>query len=38
MREQEADHEIRVIDLSAKDTPYSDIVEAVFSNDRVISW
>ena len=35
---QSKDNDVRIIDLSKKDVSYEDIVEAVFSYDRVVSW
>lgn len=32
------EHEVRVIDLSKGGVSYDDIVEAIFSNDKVVSW
>ncbi|MEW6118127.1 MAG: hypothetical protein AB1553_14705 [Nitrospirota bacterium] len=38
IRVQSEDHEINVIDLPGRTISYEDIVDAVFSCDRVISW
>lgn len=38
IREQSEDHEINVIDLPSRAISYEDIVDAIFSCDRVISW
>jgi hypothetical protein len=35
---QSKEHEVRVVDLSKKELPYEDIVDAIFSYDRVVSW
>lgn len=35
---QSKDNEVRIIDLSKKDVSYEDIIDAVFSYDRVMSW
>lgn len=35
---QSKDHEVKVIDLSKKETSYESIVDDIFSFDRVISW
>jgi hypothetical protein len=38
IRVQSADHDVKVIDLSRKDVSYEDIIEEIFSRDRVFSW
>jgi hypothetical protein len=35
---QSGDNEIRVIDLTERTESYEDIVDDIFSFDRVISW
>ena len=35
---QSEENEIKVIDLKNKETSYEDIIDEIFSNDRVISW
>jgi hypothetical protein len=35
---QGKDNEIKVIDLSKKDASYEDVIEEIFSSDKVISW
>jgi hypothetical protein len=35
---QSKEHEVRVVDLSKKEVSYEDIIDAVFSYDRVVSW
>lgn len=35
---QSKDNEIEVIDLSKKEKKYEEIVDNIFSNERVISW
>jgi hypothetical protein len=35
---QSAEHDVRVIDLSKKDVAYEDIIDEIFSRDRVVSW
>lgn len=35
---QSKDNEIKVIDLTKKDMSYEDIIDDIFSYDRVISW
>jgi hypothetical protein len=35
---QSKESEVRVVDLSKKDTSYEDIIDAVFSCDKVVSW
>lgn len=32
------EHEIKVIDLQKKETAYEDIIDEIFSNERVVSW
>lgn len=32
------EHEIEVVDLKKSDTSYEDLVDRIFSYDRVISW
>ncbi|MFZ5996529.1 MAG: hypothetical protein ACOYW7_03470 [Nitrospirota bacterium] len=38
IRIQSEAHEVTVIDLPARTISYEDIVDAIFSCDRVISW
>jgi hypothetical protein len=38
IRLQSADHDVKVIDLSQKDVSYEDIIDEIFSRDRVVSW
>ncbi len=35
---QSKEHEVRIVDLSKKELSYGDIVDAIFSYDRVVSW
>lgn len=35
---QSKDNEVKVIDLSKKEASYEDVVEEIFSSDKVISW
>jgi hypothetical protein len=35
---QSKEHEVRVVDLSKKEVSYEEIVNAIFSYDRVVSW
>lgn len=35
---QSQDHEIKVIDLSTKETPYDAVIDEIFSSDRVVTW
>ncbi len=35
---QSENHEIKVIELSKRESLYEDIIEDIFSCDRVISW
>jgi hypothetical protein len=35
---QSKDNEVKVIDLSKKNVSYENIIDEIFSNDRVISW
>jgi len=35
---QAKEHEVKVLDLSKKDVSYENIVDNIFSFDRVISW
>jgi hypothetical protein len=37
-RIQAEDNEVDTIDLSVNDLSYENIVDAIFSHDRVISW
>ena len=32
------EHEVRIVDLSVGDISYDDLVDDIFSYDRVISW
>ena len=32
------EHEIKVIDLTKKDASYDNVIDGIFSSDRVISW
>ncbi len=38
IRVQSEEHDVRIIDLSKNEMSYEDIVEAIFSSDRVVSW
>lgn len=38
IREHQKSHEVKVIDLSAANVSYEEIVDDIFSFDRVISW
>ncbi len=35
---QSAEHEITVIELAKKDVSYDEVVDAIFANDKVVSW
>lgn len=35
---QSKDNEVRIIDLSKKDVSYDDVIDAIFSYDKVVSW
>jgi NADH dehydrogenase FAD-containing subunit len=35
---QAKEHEVKVIDLSEKEISYENIIDDIFSYDRVISW
>jgi hypothetical protein len=35
---QSEEHEIKIIDLQKKEAAYEDIVDEIFSNERVVSW
>jgi hypothetical protein len=35
---QSEEHEIKIIDLQNKEAAYDDIVDEIFSNERVVSW
>lgn len=35
---QSKENEVRIIDLSRKDATYEDIVDAIFSYEKVVSW
>ncbi len=35
---QARDHELTVIDLSKEEKSYEEVVDAIFSHDRVLSW
>jgi hypothetical protein len=35
---QSAGNDIKVIDMSKKEASYEDIIDEIFSRDRVISW
>ena len=35
---QSEDNEIRIIDLQKKETSYEDIIDEIFTNERVVSW
>ncbi len=35
---QSKDNEIKVIELSKKEISYEDIIDEIFSHDKVISW
>ncbi len=35
---QSEEHEIKIIDLHKKEAAYEDIVDDIFSNERVVSW
>ncbi|MCL4492875.1 MAG: hypothetical protein M1510_13430 [Nitrospirae bacterium] len=38
IREQSKVSEVKVIDLSKRETSYESVVDYIFSYDRVISW
>ncbi len=35
---QSADNEVKVIDLSKKESSYETVVDEIFSHDKVVSW
>jgi hypothetical protein len=35
---QSKEHEVTVIELFSKDTHYEDVIDDIFSHDRVVSW
>jgi len=35
---QSRDHEVEVVDLSGVDIHYDELVDSIFSSDKVISW
>lgn len=35
---QSRDNDVKVIDISKKTISYEDIIDEIFSNDRVVSW
>lgn len=35
---QSKENEVKTIDLSTKDVSYEDVVDAIFSYDKVVSW
>lgn len=38
LRLQAAEHEVEVVDLSSPDISYEDLIDKIFSSDKVISW
>jgi hypothetical protein len=38
IRVQSAGHDVKVIDLSEGDMSYEDIIDEIFSRERVVSW
>jgi hypothetical protein len=38
IRVQLAGHDVKVIDLSKGDMSYEDIIDEIFSRERVVSW
>jgi hypothetical protein len=36
--EQSKDHEVKIIELFNKQVSYKDVIEDIFSHDKVISW
>ncbi len=38
VRLQAAKHEVSIIDATRGDLSYEDIVDALFANDRVVTW
>lgn len=38
INEQQIDNDVVIIDLSKKNSSYTDIVDAIFCSDRVMSW
>jgi hypothetical protein len=38
IRVQSAGHDVKVIDLSKGDMSYEDIIDEIFSRERVVSW
>ncbi len=35
---QSKEHDVKVIDLSGNDISYEEVIEEIFSRDRVVSW
>ena len=35
---QSKENEVKVIELSKKEVPYSELIDDIFSFDRVVSW
>lgn len=35
---QSKDHEVKVVDLSKKETSHETLVDEIFSHDKAISW
>jgi hypothetical protein len=35
---QSRNHEVKVIELYKKQVTYNDVIDEIFSNDKVVSW
>ena len=35
---QSKEHDVKVVNLSKKETSYETVIDEIFSNDKVISW
>jgi hypothetical protein len=35
---QSESHTVKIVDLSQKDTSYENLIDEIFSYDRVVSW
>jgi len=35
---QSKNHEVKIINLKKKDISYEDVIDEIFSHDKVISW
>lgn len=38
IEQQSKKNEVKVIDLTKKDISYEDVIDEIFSHDKVISW